>query len=145
MGRRSRQKNSSVGRGLTTYTRPLPAVTVPRPTVPLRAPQNFVARLEDRRLFHPDLLPTRGARPPASVFRAARVLVERSRTPRRSLGAFRPARGFQPGRLSFAEPDLVSLCAKRKIRKQVLHAKGKTGAGVRKRRPRRNFWSSISC
>lgn len=50
-------------------------------------------------------------------------------------------------RQSFRIPNLVTLCVKRKMRREVLHAlklKPKRGRGRGKPR-RRNFWSSIKC
>lgn len=51
----------------------------------------------------------------------------------------RPVVGF-----SFSAPREVLICVRRKIRKQVLHALRKTGK-VGQRRPRRGFYSSVSC
>lgn len=51
-----------------------------------------------------------------------------------------------PGRQEvyrFAVPQQVAVCARRQIRKEVIHAKGV--AGKRVRRPKRNAWSSVSC
>lgn len=137
MARRSKNTTSR-GRDLSNYPRSLPVKVVPSVTPSWKPPARLVARLEDRRLFHPDLLPRRDTRPPAAVTRAAVTIVDRPRKPSRGHGA-----SFAPGRLSFAAPDLVSICAKRKIRRNVLFAKGKTGGG--NRHPKRNFWSRISC
>lgn len=46
--------------------------------------------------------------------------------------------------LSFATPRGVSVCRKRKVRKQVLHAAGVAGGRVSSRR-RYNYWSTVSC
>lgn len=44
---------------------------------------------------------------------------------------------------AFKIPRQVAVCARREIRKQVIHALGVAGKKVR--RPRRNAFSSISC
>lgn len=43
----------------------------------------------------------------------------------------------------FKLPRQVAVCARRSIRKQVIHAKGIAGRKVRK--PRRNAFSNVSC
>lgn len=45
----------------------------------------------------------------------------------------------------FALPKQTVVCVRRKTRKEVLHARKKTGRGVRRRNPRRNQWSNIHC
>lgn len=47
--------------------------------------------------------------------------------------------------LRFNIPNLVTICAKRALRKEVLHALGKTGRRGFRKKPRRNFWSAIVC
>lgn len=100
------------------------------------APVNL-ALFSDLRTFHPD--PFR----PAPAFRrsAARVVVAR---PKRVRSGVRISAGTIPHQLTFAAPDKVILCVRRKRRKQVMFAKGKAGKRGQ-RKPRRNYWSSISC
>lgn len=92
--------------------------------------------LTDRRTYFPD----RRVRPVAAVTRQASRIVARD-----SLGDRIRRQTKAP--LAFARPHLVAVCAKRKVRKEVLHALGlknkRRGKGGGKRR--RNFWSSISC
>lgn len=98
--------------------RPAP-VLLPLPPIPA-----VVAEVGDRRLWQPD----RSTRPP----HAARP------------GASRVVAGRTFNATRFADPRFVSICAKRKIRREVLFARGKTKKGARARR-RRNFWSAVSC
>lgn len=52
------------------------------------------------------------------------------------------APGILPHSVQFRIPNLVSLCIRRKIRREVLHAKRRTnGRGSR----RHNQWSKIAC
>lgn len=51
---------------------------------------------------------------------------------------------YPPSQMSFIEPHKVLLCARRSIRRQVLHAK-KIAGGTGFRSPRYNIWSSVSC
>lgn len=48
-----------------------------------------------------------------------------------------------PVSVGFAAPASVSICRKRRMRKEVIHAKGIAGSRVR--RPRRNPWSDVIC
>ena len=78
----------------------------------------------DRRRYHPDAV-----KPAGATKRNASRLV---------------ARG--PYKVAFAIPSRVAVCARRKIRREVLHAyriAGSSGSGHRKRR--RNFWSDVRC
>lgn len=97
-----------------------------------------LALFEDRRFFHP-LGPAR----PAFAFpkSAARVVVPRTRSRSAVDGA--KARTL-PHQLTFAAPDRVLICVRRKRRKEVLFAKRKAGKRGQ-RKPRRNYWSAISC
>ena len=88
----------------------------------------------DRRFFHP----MGELRPVVSVERAARRLVPaRKALPSRS-------RVSIPERIGFAVPEKVMVCVRRKVRREVIHAKRLTGRGARAPR-RRNIWSNVSC
>lgn len=87
--------------------------------------------LEDRRLWHPE----RVFRPAFSLTRSAKRLVLKSPTKHQ-------AAKLSEG-LKFADPRKVVICVKRKIRKQIMHVIGAAGGKVRK--PRRNYWSEVSC
>lgn len=96
-------------------------VTQPRVDV-LRS---FVRTLEDRRTFDP----MGSFRPAAATSRYARSLdVPEGRK-------FSPLVGFQA-------PEKVAVCVRRKIRKEVIIAKGGSGSGKRKRR---TWFSSVKC
>lgn len=78
----------------------------------------------DRRAFRPD----KTINPPASIRR----------------GATRIRTGYHPRSLNFHTPNLIALCVRRKVRKEVLHALRKAGKGGQKKR-KLNFWSRIGC
>ena len=110
--------------------------SVPRPVV--RVFEVPVRRLPspvfgDRRIFNPSGL----LRPVVSSVRAARRLVPaRKASPSRVMSL--------AARIGFAVPRQVSICVRRKQRKETLFALKLTsrGAGSRKRR---NIWSEVSC
>jgi len=94
---------------------------------PLSFEPEAVRILEDRRVFKPDA----SVRPPASVQRSDTRLVA-------------DPFGTSLRRVSFANPPRVAICARRKIRREVLHAlRIAGGSGFRKRRL--NFWSGVGC
>lgn len=94
-----------------------------------------VVPLGDRRTFYPDVYR------PADVVgrRVARTLVLAAPTARERRSNVMPKDVFR-----FAEPNRVLICGRRQVRKEVLFAKRKTGAGARARRDR-NMFSDISC
>lgn len=114
---------------LTTLLRPTVITTTLRQ--PIYSPDPIHVRsIEDRRLYRPD----RTVRPPAAtIIGASRVTATRNKS---NLTGLR-----------FLRPNHVALCARRKIRRQVIHAlriAGKKGTGKGRHR-RTNFWSDISC
>lgn len=114
---------------------------------------------EDRRTWHPD-----GPRRPARSFNkwnhrlTAKSLSRSMVGPYGATNAIRVgtiARGFtrrarpktatfNRSSVAFQTPSKVLICVRRKQRKEVLFAKRKTGRGGQ-RRPRFNYYSSISC
>lgn len=52
-----------------------------------------------------------------------------------------------PHRQRFVDPRQIALCVRRRARKEVIHAIGfaRGGKGRPRKKPRRNFWSEISC
>jgi len=127
-------KSKSGQRGLSTPTYPTASPLLVRSNplniVNALSPVHYTQPYQewigsDRRLFRPD----RSTAPPGSQ--------------RRSAVRLKPT--TTPWGLRFSQPNLVSLCIRRKIRKQVLFAlkRNKKGSGTKKRH--RNFWSSISC
>lgn len=92
----------------------------------------FGSPLGDRRSFYPD--PYRAA--DYSGLRLNRSLVAKPRRGSRSL--------LSPDRLSFRVPRMVYICARRKVRKEVLFARGVAGHGSHAPK-RRNEHSEVSC
>lgn len=97
----------------------------------------LLPEIEDRRLFHPQ-----------DVFRPAKGLSKGS-----TLLEVRPvgdrtkrARGMSsPETIRFSIPNHVAICVRRKRRREVLFALGKTGKGSKKFRRRRNYYSGVNC
>ena len=104
------------------------------PLSPLRLPLQAISQrpnlrpLEDRRTRHPE----RWGRPVMATVRSAtRPVVKPSIGPRLS------------ARLQFSDPRRVIVCLRRKERREVIHALGKSGGGNRPRT--RKPTSEISC
>jgi len=100
----------------------------------------FLRSIEDRRTWHPE-----GPQRPARTLSRARqrfTLVEPlKRNQKRT-----PAYSGVNATVAFAAPESVAVCVRRQQRKEVLHARKKTGRGKgRQKRPRRSWYSSISC
>lgn len=135
-------KSKRGGRDISNSTQTIATPRVIRPTgsqfVTYTLPTTFKPHYlddwgVDRRTFNP----TRSIAPPAALNRnATRIVVD-------SYG--KSIRNQTKAPLRFSIPQKVALCVRRKIRSQVLHAFNKTGKGKSRRRPRRNFWSAISC
>lgn len=127
MARRGRQRSlQNVG---SLHVRP--PVLAPVFERPI-AVRSALSLLEDRRLFHPG----RDFGPARSFSRRdqARVVIKQS--------VSKPA-AFS-SRVQFAVPAKVVVCVRRHQRKEVLHALGKAGGKVSRRR-RRNSWSHVDC
>lgn len=120
----------------------VPSVYRDRPSVAFpafyRPPPVRLTVLEDRRSFHPA-----GLLRPAGVVsrRDARRIVERAAPKARPLSYRDP---FPSLRLGFAVPEKVVRCVRRKQRREVVFALGKTGKGAKARR-RRDAFSDIGC
>jgi len=119
------KRNRTQGRGISisTANRRLPPVIISLPRAPLSVSSlSPVLQLEDRRRFQFD----GSVRAPAAVRRSDTRLVDRGT------------------RVTFAVPDRVAMCVRRKVRKEVLHALNVAGrTGIKKRRT--NFWSKVGC
>lgn len=84
---------------------------------------------EDRRTFHPDGL-LRSPRVIGTTFHSLTATPTRSRS--------------VPFGVGFVTPHKVLLCVRRKLRREVMFAKG--GAGRRRmRKPNRNYYSDVRC
>lgn len=100
--------------------------------------QLAVLRSDDRRHYHPA---RRLAGPGALIRRATQLHIGQvGRSVRKSAH-----RQGLPNTVKFRMPNLVSICVRRKIRREVYLAlyKGKSrGSGASRRR---NFWSDVKC
>lgn len=103
--------------------------TLPYVSVPPTDVSSLLREIEDRRNFHP-----------AGPQRDARSFALSSH----SLSASPSKRRDVPRGVSFAVPDEVLICVRRRQRKEVLHALDKTGRAGQKP-PRRNYYSDIHC
>lgn len=124
----SRRRDGSIiaNRGLSVFRQ--------QPLLPFDMSQ--LRPIEDRRTFHPQ-----GETRSARSFRSAHHrLVARPEAP--SVLVQRP---YHVGHaVAFDAPRDVLVCVRRQSRREVLHALRKTGKTGQKR-PRRSFFSSISC
>lgn len=128
MARRGGRKSRS------RMTRPSAISRISR-SLTLRLPRPVVLRprqlVEDRRHYHP-LGPARSPR----VFSGHPVKPH----------VVRPSRGRSvPAKVRFAEPRKTLVCVRRKERREVLFARGRTGKGSGFGRKRRNKQSEITC
>lgn len=142
-GKRDGRRDVSIDFTTPSLTAPnIPVVrTVPRI---VRVPSPKLSRLiliEDRRVWSPE---TR-FKPTQKGLQRYTSLRTVSGVPTYRLKAKASPRLSVPRGIAFAEPHRLVLCVRRKQRKQVLHALRKTGKGVKRRNPKRNYWSSISC
>jgi len=103
-------------------------VAIPSPAKMLK---NTLRQIEDRRTFHPQ----GNKRPARSLNRSQHklVLADKKTNPRLS------------NRVQFDAPKRVLICIRRKMRKEVLFAKAKTGKGARARRHRQSYFSEVKC
>lgn len=139
-GRRRRTRDTNVIANLDTmllrsstpkFYRPEPAIFV--------APQSPLQELEDRREFSPEIFrPARAFRRSATQLVVPNVNKERERN--------RPFVNI-PASVGFNNPRLVAICVRRKRRREVLHALGRTGRRKWKSRrvPRWSEWSYVRC
>ena len=116
-----------------------------------RLPQSPLLKLrlfEDRRRWHPE-----GKYAPARSFSRSRhrlkvgeapETVRRSGQTSRRDTRYAPKLRYPSATIGFTAPSSVLVCVRRNMRRQVLHALRKTGK-VGQRRPRRSWYSSISC
>lgn len=115
-----------------------------RPSMSVRT---ILQQLEDRREWHPEG-PARAAR---GFFIPRHRLVARVSSPQsgRTSSSFQspflPSLSSVPISVGFQAPKQVAICVRRKVRKEVIFAKGKAGRGVRRRPPTRNFYSEVIC
>jgi len=135
-----RSKTTKVNTTVAARTSPTSLTSLLQPSNPTlsRATnhiQNFISlntldprSLQDRRKYDPT---TRTQKPAARTRSATRYTIPTS-TP------------YLSSRYGFSRPQDVSICVRRKTRKEVLFAKRKTKAGARSRR-HYNRWSEVKC
>lgn len=126
MARRGSKKRS---REDTTASLELPLL-IASPIVPSWNP----VTLEDRRAHHP----LRMHRPAASRLHSDRRIVEVVRRPTKR------NRSHHYARPHYAVPEQVSICVRRKQRREIMHALKHAGKGGM-RKPRRTLLSRIKC
>lgn len=99
--------------------------------------------VEDRRTFWPTTYPTDWEPARRLSGAPARLTVYPRLNPTKKI-ALRPFKSVGlPFRIGFDRPTSVLVCVRRKQRREVLHARGRTGQAVRP--GRRNVYSSITC
>lgn len=98
----------------------------------------------DNRLYHP----TPSLRPVSDPRSASRLQIPQKSAvrPRGAVQASPANRrtGTIPSKVAFSQPKQVSVCIRRKARREVLFAKMKTRKGAGSPRTR-NFWSDVKC
>lgn len=126
-------KGSRRQRDFPTSTQSLASLlALPRPYRPvwpvssLPSPQEVLPYVQDRRTFTPD----------AGSIRASAV--------QRSASRLVAVPFSSPAVAAFGDPSLVGICARRKVRKEVLHALKRTKKGARGKK-HRNIWSDYKC
>ncbi len=133
------RKNKRIGRSVGRVVSYNAKRTLPK-RLPLRLPflrSIRLRQLEDRRTYYPEKV-----RPAASFSKPRHRLTVIDRvgeTPNKFRGISQTK-----AIVAFKAPQKVLICARRQIRKEVLHAYNKAGK-TGQRRPRRNEYSNVSC
>lgn len=106
-------------------------------------PSPTLLNYEDRRRWHP-----MGDYAPARSFNRSqhRIIVGYQQPRKRPQNSNRPMniRTYPTSSVAFHDPQKVLICVRRQARTEVLHALRKTGK-TGQRKPRRNWYSNISC
>lgn len=150
MGRRHKStgRNSSPNPDYSDLENEMLGPMAPSPPVALRPPVRVPRLIEDRRNWvpdgHDDVRDVHG--------RTARIGISPARPPklRQPVGVNRKSPNlyrsglFLREALRFEAPRSVTVCLRRKTRREVLFAKSKTGKGSRSRKIR-NQWSDVKC
>lgn len=118
-------------------------ITKPKAYAPLVSPPLHLPSFDARR-FHPDPI----NRPISQPRAASRLKLPSARAVSVG-GPFRTAVGNRrisslPAQVAFSQPKQVSVCIRRKARREVIFAKKHAGKGARARRAR-NQWSDVKC
>lgn len=96
----------------------------------------FLQSIEDRRTWHPE-----GPQRPARGLLRARHRLTLAQPSKKFRG---PTKATIDAPVGFDDPFRVVVCVRRRRRREVLHAFRKTGRRGQ-RRPRRSWYSDISC
>lgn len=121
-----------------------PIKPTPRPIV-TTAPKKLT-KIEDRRTYHPQG-PQRPARSVQKAHHKLRAISARRSSPQ----VVKPPRRLRKAvqklsdRIGFEGPRKVLICIRRRMRKEVMFALGKTGAGAKARTHHQSYYSSIRC
>ena len=109
--------------------------------------RTLLQELEDRREWHPEgaSRPARGLASPRHRLRWVARASERGTSGGVSRGFLDVSMSSVPIGVGFVAPKQVAICIRRKQRREVIHALGKAGRGVRRRKPTRNFYSEVIC
>lgn len=141
MGKRKKSKSTGNAISSSIASRRLLQLPVPVAlalrSVTLKTLSDRLTKIEDRRTWSP-LGPKRSAR---SFNKAHHTLVVKKPRLKSAANVF----GALSHKVRFAAPRKVLVCVRRQARKEVIFAKGKNGRGVRRRNPKRNWFSSVSC
>lgn len=116
---------------------------MPRPGVVTPVLSSPMTEYEDRRAYHPE----QDFRPATLVTGGTAKLRTKDRRSKKTDDWFTPIQSLQnqtKAIIAFAESPATILCVRRATRRQVIHAKRLNGRSGQ-RRPRRNFFSNISC
>lgn len=128
-----------------------PAIVDPVILKQLTTVRNYEYPLRPRQLVTQDLRyyhPAKAIRAAPALIRSATRLVVRPH--KRVLKAITPKTIYEPTNdlshaIGFHRPNLVGICVRRKIRREVLHALHRTNRGRGGGHRRRNAWSGIKC
>lgn len=147
MARRQKSSNKSTQRDDTDIATDSEVlrkfITTPKPYAPIVTAPLHLPSFDARR-FHPEPI----TRPIAEPRSASRLTLPRQsavssqgvvQTPSRN-----SRKGTLPATVAFSQPKQVSVCIRRKARREVLFAKQRTNKGARARR-NRNQWSDVKC
>lgn len=98
---------------------------------------------EDRREYHPDRVPSAATRTGRDYILRERVK-KRRRPSNASVSSGIVRHDPIVHRIGFEQPEKVAICVRRSIRREVLHARKKTGKRGQKK-AKWNFYSRVSC
>lgn len=128
----ARNKNRSRRDIPNIANRRLPSISFSQPLLPSPG----LSLYEDRRRYHPE-----GYTRPAKLFNGSSHTL--TAIPQKKY-RYKALKTLVPETIAFSAPKETLVCVRRKIRREVMFARKKTGKSGQ-RRPRYNYLSSISC